>query len=71
MQNKFIAIEIIDNGNGIVENNLKEKSHGMFLIAERINYFNTIFGCNISYQIKNNSNTKGTTVTIKNIPLKK
>ncbi|HRC33537.1 MAG TPA: 7TM diverse intracellular signaling domain-containing protein, partial [Bacteroidia bacterium] len=71
VQNKFIAIEIIDNGNGIVENNLKEKSHGMFLIAERINYFNTIFGCNISCQIKNNSSTKGTTVTIKNIPLKK
>ena len=68
---KTASIEIMDNGRGIIKYEKTDNSQGMYLIAERIKYFNAIFGCNIIYEIKNAKNIKGTIVTIKNIPKKK
>lgn len=69
--NNMATIEIIDNGKGINKELGSPKSHGMILIAERIKYFNSIFDAKIIFSISNSNKSKGTTVTIKNIPYKK
>lgn len=71
-ERKKINLAVLDNGPGIYNINIYDKtgSSGLDIARRKINLFNASLGTNLDFTIENNKEAKGTLVTIINLPKK-
>lgn len=66
-KNNLVHIEVSDNGVGFTNTHFNNKSKGIQLARQRLQYFNEVFGTHIYFEAKNHSQTAGAIVKIYNL----